>query len=412
MRLVILDSKDTGTDKGCFLCKATLDDYLGSISDDFDKYEIQRSIVYNPYLDNISDTVFKQDHIPVTTLVIDNTEKFIKTENELFFEKFRILDGLQRTWRLNALKMFVEWLEKNYPDINSVKSVFCGTSLRSIPVNQRKEIIALGIGELKQARNIAERVISIGSYEKVKSLFSSNQQWFEVWYGLNQKEIIRKMLLLNAGHKTMSAKHQIELLYLNWLDYFTKDTGVEIIRDKDISSPVQFIQTRKVKLYRFSDLVMSTLAFENGKVNDIQTNIIMQSFAAMDEEAVSDDADHYITLIKFIAKVDETLSSQYGKLGQEWFGRANVLEAFCGAVGAKYAENNTQTVEEYLATIEEIISKKIKSIDLESFEKAKGQLEATKVSIGQRMKKVVFEAFCDFIQSNGEKIDWIAKFTL
>lgn len=411
MRLKVLDRKVTGRDKGCILCVANLNDYLASLGDDFDKYDIQRNIVNNPYLDDIAATVFSEKHIPVISLVVEG--KVIDNNlKDIEIDKFRILDGLQRTWRLKTLKSFVEWLMRKYPSIEDLDKQFCSVSMRSIPSENRKEILDLGMTDLKRANDIAKQVLELKSYEAALNSFTSNMQWFEVWYGLDQDEIIKEMLLLNAGHKTMSGKHQIELLYLNWLDMFSSVSKIKIIRDKDIKSAVRFVQEREVKQYRFSDLVMATLAFSNGRVNDIQSTIVMRSYENIEDSPVKSDKDYYTSIITYIADIDECISESFNQNGREWFGRANIMEAFCAATGAWVIEcGGDRKVSELLKEKADEIKSNVLKLNLGSFEIAKNKLDATKVSIGQRMKKVVYQAVVEFL-NNGNEIDWDKQFSV
>lgn len=411
MRLKVLDKKETGQNKGCILCTATLDDYLASLGEDFDKYDIQRNIVNNPYLDDIAATVFSGKHIPVISLVVEEDIVFDNAE-KIEIGKFRILDGLQRTWRLKTLKSFVEWLMKKYPEFDDLDKNFCSLSMRSIPATDRKEILDLGMTDLKRATDVAKQVLELKSYNVALDSFSGNKQWFEVWYGLDQDEIIKEMLLLNAGHRTMSGKHQIELLYLNWLDLFSSVSKIEIIRDKDIKSAVRFVQDRKVKQYRFSDLVMATLAFCNGRVNDIQSTIVMRSYENIEEYPVNSDKNFYTSIITFIADMDECLAENYPQNGREWFGRANIMEAFCAATGAWINEfGGERKASDLLKEKVSEIKGNIVNLNLESFDIAKNKLDATKVSIGQRMKKVVYQAVLDYLR-DGNKIDWDKQFSI
>lgn len=411
MQLEILDNKQIGDDKGCFLCKTSLEDYLNSAGEDFDKYSIQRNIVNNPYLDDIATTVFNMKHIPVITLVVTKEDMLYEEGKPLRVDSFHILDGLQRTWRLRTLKKYVDWLKKMYPTISDLKKM-TENSLRSLSVDTRKEIIGLGMSDLKRAQDIARQIVDIGSYDKILQSFSENRQWFEVWYGLSQEEIINKMLLLNAGHKTMSGKHQIELLYLNWFDTFSGVTGVKIRRDKDIKSSVVFVQERQVKEYRFSDLVMATLAFENGKVNDIQSTIVMKSYENIEDKPLPVEQSYYMSLIAFIADVDVILYKKYGKIGIEWFGRANIMEAFCAAAGAWY-KNRTldKPIDEALNEKKKDIEVNVEGLNIYKFNEAKNMLDATKTSIGQRMKKIVFQATYEFLET-GVSIDWDKAFNM
>lgn len=409
----VLDKKEYGKEKGCILCAASLDGYLTNLGDDFDKYDIQRSIVGNPYLDDIATTVFSRKHIPVITLVIDEKVEYV-SDAEIKIEKgkFRILDGLQRTWRLKTLRDFISWLKEKYPSIKELNDGFCSVPSRSISLDNRKEIIELGMTDLKRANDIAGKIVEMGSYESATDSFVQNKQWFEVWYGLEQDEIIKEMLLLNAGHKSMSGKHQIELLYLNWLDLFSKAPGVKILRDKNIKSSVRFVQEREVKQYRFSDLVMATLAFNNGRVNDIQSTIVMKSFETIEESVVPSNQEYYKNIITFIANVDECISNNYPEIGREWFGRANVMEAFCAAAGAwSKARGIEKDGSKGLEELNKDIKRNVMKMNLNAFDTAKNKLDVTKISVGQRMKKVVFQAIGEFLQS-GEEINWDKHFSV
>lgn len=46
--------------------------------------------------------------------------------------------------------------------------------------------------------------------------------------------MVRKMLILNAGHKTVSTQHQFEILFLSlWKSIDKKVNNVKIIREKE-----------------------------------------------------------------------------------------------------------------------------------------------------------------------------------
>ena len=57
------------------------------------------------------------------------------------------------------------------------------------------------------------------------------------------------------------------------------------------------------------------------------------------------------------------------------------------------------------------IKSNVLKLNLGSFEIAKNKLDATKVSIGQRMKKVVYQAVVEFL-NNGNEIDWDKQFSV
>ena len=51
LKAKILDKSEIATNKGCYLCSINLYDYLESLEVDFDKFDVQRKIVNNKYLD-------------------------------------------------------------------------------------------------------------------------------------------------------------------------------------------------------------------------------------------------------------------------------------------------------------------------------------------------------------------------
>ncbi len=409
MKLRLLDKKELSQGKGCLLCKASLKEYIDSLKEGFNEYDIQRNIVDNKYLDTIFDTIVNNEHIPIITLVIENKIDIYDTDVEV--GEFRILDGLQRTWRLNGILLFVSWLEQNYQDMDSLKKGFIDISMRSIPLESRKKILEMGISDLKQARKIAEKIYEIGSYNKIVRHFEDNTQWFELWYGLSHNEIIYKMLLLNAGHKTMSPRHQVELLFYNWLDTFSKASDVKIVREREESSVVTFVKNRNPRTYKFSDLVLATLSFQNGKINEIQSNIIEKSFNSYDTLLVNSENVYYTDLIRFIADLDDIICNHYGDDGRLWYGRENNLEALTAAVGrwCMNQENNLET-NKCLSSCLDIFSSRIEDLCLRDFDLYKDRLAASRVNIGQKTKAIVYEAILDFLNNTGI-VKWGDMFT-
>src|SRR5688500_18252822 len=96
----ILDERtdDRGT---CFLCRASLSDYIASVPATYQQYDIQREIVTNVYLDRLVETVLKRRHIPIIVLVAEAADYTVSQDRStLQLSNYKILDGLQRTFRL------------------------------------------------------------------------------------------------------------------------------------------------------------------------------------------------------------------------------------------------------------------------------------------------------------------------
>lgn len=413
MIVEILDKTEGKDNKNCYLCKASLFDYLEGLADDFDKFDIQRKIVSNRYLDTLANTVFSNNHIPIITLVsIGGDYDFDKT-GKLKVNNFRILDGLQRTWRLNSIKKLADWLREKYQTDDELRENFINANVRDIDKEDRKKIMEFGVSDFKQARFIANQIVELVGINGVDECLKNKVQWFELWIGLSKEDIVNKMLLLNAGHKTVSMRHQIELLYYNWFDVFSEQTGIELVRDKEAGSPVSFLNTRKVKQYRFSDLVLATIAFVDGEYKKIQSEVVEDAYIGNSVyEHFGENVDFYRTVIRFIVKCDEMISKQYGDGGRLWFGRENCLEAFMGASGKIcWTKFSSLNLEKALNELAKLLSDRIQYLSLNKFDAGKNELGSSKINIGQTTKKVVYFSVYDILTtSEPEMIDWKQKF--
>lgn len=64
---------------------------------------------------------------------------------------------------------------------------------------------------LKSVLDVRYREIVLKSYSEYDLIFV-------VWTGLTDKEVVEKMLVLNAGQRPVSSTHQFEILFLHYFD--------------------------------------------------------------------------------------------------------------------------------------------------------------------------------------------------
>lgn len=405
----VLDKIEEKNSKMCYLCKTDLLSYLEGLADDFDNFDIQRKIVNNRYLDTLATTVFSNGHIPIITLV-DIKCNFNSNKNEkIDVTDFRILDGLQRTWRLNSIKKLADWFKEKYVTDDELKEKFINVNARNIDINDRKKIMEFGVSDFKQARFIANQIVESVGINGVDDCLKNKVQWFELWRGLTKEDIVNKMLLLNAGHKTVSMRHQIELLYFDWFDVFSEETGIKLVRDKEAGSTVSFLSIRKVKQYRFSDLVLATIAFLDGEYKKIQSEVVEDAYISNSvSEHFEKNVEFYRTVVKFIGECDEMIFEKYGDSGRIWFGRENCLEAFMGAIGKIcWNEFSGLDIEKVLNKLSSLLKERIQYLSLDKFDEGKNELGSSKINIGQTTKKVVYFSIYDILtESKPTHIDW------
>ena len=213
MKGIILD-KIHENHSTCYLTKIVLSDFVQSLCEDYQDYEVQREIVNNTYLDNLIDTVLNQRHIPPIVLVVDEGDFNIEV-NDINLEQFKILDGLQRTFRLKLIWETIQFFKKEVHFSTDI------LSMKRLSLSRR---YAERLEKINSNSKILESIINFynsnsSTEENIDHCFN-NYQWFEIWSNLTPQEEVNKMLILNAGHKPVKTQHQLEILFLNLIPIF------------------------------------------------------------------------------------------------------------------------------------------------------------------------------------------------
>lgn len=393
----VLDFKSEGSNK-CFLIRSSLQEYLSSLPEDYDKYSVQRSIVSNVYLDRMIDTVLNKGHIPSITLISADVD--IGSSDHTTHE-FKILDGLQRTFRLKLISDTKDlFLEKVMGQVD-------GLSDFQIKRKFREELLSIG--------SAGSILIAIKDYferngkEHLERCFSENFQWFEIWVGLTPEEEIRKMLMLNAGHKPVNIKHQLELLFLNVLPVISeiKSQKVTIVREKDVSA-TSFSKTRGVGDYQFSQLIAALVSYVERAPITTNTMFVesMQNDQGKLEAFVEMFSYQFLEhFIHSLYTLDVAAYDAFGEDGVQWFGREVSLAAIFAAIGSS-AESSGSMLE-----VSEELAKNFGLSNLIGYEEARNSVDLAKVNVGNINKRSIFKGFEQLIQSKYSRgIDWASVF--
>ncbi|HEK0649922.1 TPA: hypothetical protein SMP57_002414 [Proteus mirabilis] len=407
----ILDRRTDNDSSECYLSKMSLEDYINALNTTYQDYDIQRGIVSNVYLDHLVDTVLNQCHIPPIVLVIDDTDFNIIDDN-IEIHSFKILDGLQRTYRLQAINKTIEFCCNNL-DSN--------TDYLSWPKFQLSKQYSNQLNEFNSNTNILRSVIEVfqkKGKEHLLQIFKNNHQWFEIWTHLTPHEQVLKMLMLNAGHKPVSTRHQLELLFLNILPALTIGDGKEftLVREKEISSPL-FSNKREIGSFHFAHVITALLSLTKRKPVAPSTNLI-QSLQSIDLDSNFDsyskiiDPDVLQEAILFLLNLDKMLSKQYGKVGCLWMGREASLSGLFGAIG-KFANESDMSPQKVMNMILTICEKNPSILNLDDFERARNSIDLSKVNIGDINRSAVFSAITDMLKNKPSSIsDWKEYFRI
>ncbi|WP_155804859.1 hypothetical protein [Photobacterium halotolerans] len=390
MKIQILDEKKEGN-ATCYLCKAELKEYIESLPEDYKDWDIQRGIISNSYLDKMIDTVLEDKHIPPIVLISDNLNL-----TELTIEDFNILDGLQRTYRLKVIFDSILFLKSKLEEDDN----FINIPPLSLSRNHSDEIQRSGASASVIRRLISEVKSGNTSLDDIFKSF----QWFEVWVNLTKPEQVEKMIILNAGHKNVSIKHQAEIIFsILYPELRSATSGnLEIIRERDINL-VTFSKKRSVGQFHLSHLVSSLASLELSKPVTLNSNFIQK--LQNDDITLKSSYIEIKELCKFLADFDIKVQEQFGDESLRWLGKDVVLSGIFGAIGKRASELNHSLTDE-MGLSRKIIFDNIKNLNITDFESTRNNVDLSKVNIGDINKKAVYTAIYDFLNTPKNVINW------
>jgi len=406
----------------CLFCEGTLLNYVESLPKTYTDYDIQRGIITNVYLDKLTQTILYKKFIPPIVLVANNDLTSYTVGKDIILTDFKILDGLQRTFRIKYIFDTIVFFIKTKKEDEAILS---DTKLK-LSKKYKKSL-----ENINSNTTIFKTIIEYYNNEKptdteMLSLFSELTQWFEVWLNLDKTEQINKMLVLNAGHKTMDLKHQLELLFLNVVK---EEQLARFIRAKKSSSST-FYKIKKAGDFHLSHMISAILAFHAQKPINIDAKLFQKLQESIEQEL--EKIKFYFNeqqiemFIDFTNKIDDIFNAEYKDLGISWLGRETILMGLFAASGKYYYQNKqsfssdeeglVKEVENLQIILSEIIGKikiNIRKFKLNEFNLAKTvSIDITKVNIGNVFKYSVFNATSKILCDNPRDINWDYLFKL
>jgi len=393
--------REENTGGKCFFCETNLADYLDSISSKYKDYEIQRGFVNNVFLDRIAESVKNDKLIPPIVLVKVENEVSIEVgkSNCINRDDFNILDGLQRTMRLKMLYEATKFLKKYETEI----SEFSKLKLRTFFNTNSSEYFTE-----------SNYIITALDYNLSIEDFNNYKQWFEIWVDLDKNKQIEKMILLNAGHKSMDLKHQLELIFLNYLnmskyhDEKCKEEKVSktlkdfvcIINSKNISTRSFYSKKSKYDIH-FALLLDGIIGFEKKKPFSIDQKSLVDLQENYDDykiiQSIVSEESNIDKLIEFFKFLDDQFVNEYNEKGLEFLGRESVIIGLFAALGNLLdLQNFNNSVED----MKKLIKDNIKQYNVTSFEDMKKKIDITSFNVADIMKETVYFLTLNIIHGN------------
>ena len=407
LELKILSKRKENNKAICYICEGNLENYVKSIPERYRDYDIQRGIIKNNvYLEKLTITILEKKYIPSIVLVANNP---LHIKDDLIsVEEYKILDGLQRSYRMkliyNAYNIYLEKVANNKKKEIESKTKFKLSRELKNELNEKETDISYLWTIIEFYRD----------KEVDKNVFIKFIQWFEIWDNLDKNEQINKMLLLNAGHKSMDMKHQLELLFLNIIS----DTYLDdFIRSREISATYFYKNKKKGDLH-LTHTISALVAFDkcepillNQKfLQELHENIDVE----LDQVKIFFQDNNLENFIDFFKQLDGLINSQYGEIGLQWIGRESVLIGMFASFGKYFKSNFNNDINFLEACFNDILKKleaHLQDFKIDEFNEAKENVNIAKVNIGDLFKYSTYYFFCQLLM-NRKNNNWKTIFKM
>ena len=369
MDIKILDSKP-----GWILGKVSLLEYIKSLTEENFRYEIQRGIVSNPFLDTILDAVVENKPLAPVSLVSKDFEDGDKT---LSINQFNILDGLQRTFRFCIYYQLAKLAkEKNSNDYRLVTKEFktiCDDY--SLAVSPR------------QVRGLFKHDNAINVWN-LNELYSDFDLYLYIWTDLSVDQEIKQMLILNAGQKQMSLNHQFELIYMRLFEENTFDEGkIKILRSKDGK-----ITNRNIGEYSMSTVIIGVQSLVNMKPMRLSRDMLYKDDFQNDMLLSSMDGVFTIGFVRKFLDMFNILDKKIS-VNQEysnWFAKDTTISGMMAGIGQHIQALNhdsSYVLANLSQSVESIVG--AEAFRLDEYNKVYSELSGAKVNIGKVLRRAV-----------------------
>ncbi|MFG1301935.1 hypothetical protein V5F49_19290 [Xanthobacter sp. V3C-3] len=175
-----------------------------------------------------------------------------------------------------------------------------------------------------------------GAYSPTeKATFLDHVIRMEIYVGLSKTGILYRMLTLNTGQTPMSFRHQLEILYYDYIDDETLPDGIKVFREVDDR------RARGGGRYKYSDVVDLFYAFSTGTPMPFDKQALVGELREMrflENYTYRRDSDEMRDLLV----VYNRLVSRICELAQDWTYKSDdyedpIIRPFASNIGAVFA---------------------------------------------------------------------------
>jgi len=159
---------------------------------------------------------------------------------------------------------------------------------------QNKNVIILdGLQRTYVMLEILDQFSNPKSDQKVYENFIQSKIRCEIYVGLSKLGILYRMLTLNTGQTTMSSRHLVEILYLDYLDIDLN--GKKLISDKHDRAV-----NHDANEYKFKDVIDGYYSFIEGKEIPLSRGDILDNIQTLKElEQTDEEKENFKIFFEF-----------------------------------------------------------------------------------------------------------------
>ena len=235
----------------------------------------------------------------------------------------------------------------------------------------------------------------------------------EIWVEPHIKNLIYRIIVLNAGQKPMSMRHQVELLFLTMRQKVLDEIpGLEIYRETDAT------RRRGAKKLALDRVVSAYYAYSTRnpnveKENIIARNLLEDGVTSLSQEVLYEGFEDFMGYLKLYVQLDDEICRLYplqdGSIpsGAGWFGSENVICGFFAAVSdfGTSPDRNSRISSAIEALVDGLrrASPGEDVVGLDVFRKVEGGFNPRRVNVGQATRRLIMAGFKEFFREEGEK---------
>ncbi len=359
---IISKTKDLRTNTNILYAQIEISDYLNLVGEDFDKFEIQRKREKHKAYKRLKIDLMKGALLPAITLAVSPEE----------------------------VKNFVPLIEQN-------------NNSAIIKILNRTDIYIL---------DGLQRTYIISDLEKEGTKFKKGQKiLLEFWFESELRHLIYRLIILNAGQKPMSMRHQVELLFMTAQNKLQKDIPELVLyKENDETRRTNYNQ------FPFDRIVTAYYSFITKSAEVRRDNIVVQQMSEndilfSDEKDLAENFSNFEDHLKKYCYLDKEIfriykSSKVLKGGKNWLADENVMNSFFAAISSFGSEHRKMNRSKKAITGLVKYLKSVQSgedpLGLKKFNEIKSGLNPRRENVGFATRKLIMNGFKEYFREEGE----------